>query len=421
MTLSNSQLTNNDKGRQFQIFVRVWATFGLLLFASTWKLWTPQSEFPQIPFFEFLVNVPGVIDWFASAIVGLSLITVILARTNRAEMVSMWSFICAASVLIALNQHRLQPWAYQFVVFAIIIATSKPKTAFLSMRWIVISIYVYSAISKFDYQFIHTVGQTMLSTLATFAGQDTSTWPDGLKQSLAMGFPASELLIGIGLAIPKTRRLAMTAAVLMHAILVLVLWNLNHSTGVLLWNLFFIAQAVLLFSVNRIKTNSSVDVEPVPTKQQRWQHGFVPSMVTLFVILFPATEPLRIYDHWPAWQVYAPRTSRARFEQFNAMIEPIPNVETPWNDLDSWSNTTLRVPVYPQARFQIGVLMAVQQRSAVAASRSIEVLSQSGRWGGNRSTTMLTGSDQLKMRASRFWLNTTARSFGKHSTKPSDN
>ena len=37
------------------------------LFAATWRLWTPQTVFPQIPFFAALRTVPGWIDWFALA------------------------------------------------------------------------------------------------------------------------------------------------------------------------------------------------------------------------------------------------------------------------------------------------------------------------------------------------------------------
>ena len=38
------------------VFLRVWACFGLALFAVTWKLWTPQNLYPQVPVFEVLVN-----------------------------------------------------------------------------------------------------------------------------------------------------------------------------------------------------------------------------------------------------------------------------------------------------------------------------------------------------------------------------
>ena len=41
------------------------AGFGLLLLAITWRLWTPQTEFPQIPFFSWLVDIPGFVDWVA--------------------------------------------------------------------------------------------------------------------------------------------------------------------------------------------------------------------------------------------------------------------------------------------------------------------------------------------------------------------
>ena len=57
------------------------AAFGLLLFAITWRLWTPQTEFPQIPFFGWLTEVPGFVDWIAAVGTLVGLLAMLL--TNR--------------------------------------------------------------------------------------------------------------------------------------------------------------------------------------------------------------------------------------------------------------------------------------------------------------------------------------------------
>ena len=69
----------------------------------------------------------------------------------------------------------------------------------------------------------------------------------------------------------------------------------------------------------------------------------------------------------------------------------------------AWSEETLFVPVYPQARFQLAVAMADLQNDEM--NYSIEFKGVADRWDGTRTTEILTGRDQMQMRASKFWLN----------------
>ncbi len=371
----------------------------MLLFASTWKLWTPQTEFPQIPFFEFLVDVPGWVDWVALTFVGVGLIACLIVKSPGRTQFALGTFVLASSVLIVLNQHRLQPWAYQFVIFAIIMATTSPKSAMKWMRWIAISIYIYSAISKFDYQFVHTVGDQMLATIFGIVGIDAEQMSDNLRNGIALSFPLTELAIGIALAFNRTRRIASYFGIAMHATLLVVLIVQVQLPGVLIWNLFFIATLLLLFN-NSCDQEHSVD----GLKENREPPlTFMATFAAAFVLIFPLTQPLGICDHWPAWQVYAPRTSRARIRQFSK-VEPI------WNDPSKWSQTELRAPVYPQARFQLAVAMATLEKQKNSNIHHIDVASASNWLTGSRMTESLSG-DQIEMQAERYRLNVKPRSF----------
>ena len=383
----------------------MWAGFALLLFVSTWKLWTPQTEFPQIPFFEFLIDVPGWVDWIALALLGLSLTVCLFVKPRSMVVAGLWLFAISVSVLILLNQHRLQPWAYQFLVFSIIMATARPRTAFAWMRWIAISIYLFSAISKFDYQFIHTVGDQMLWSLAGKIGLDSNAWSDQIRNGIVFCFPMAELLIGLALIIPRFRRFGLLAAVMMHLTLLAALVGHVNGFSVLIWNLFFIGQAVFLFgwSVEPETSETKIakdEAQAVRRKKPSYPLEFMATIASVFVMLFPLSQPLGICDHWPAWQVYAPRSSRAN-------IKSLTETDGVWTDLSAWSSV-LQTPVYPQARFQLAVLIAAQEKFAKASGRPIDVSGESDRWTGTRETDSLTG-DQVKMLVERFWLNTKPR------------
>ncbi len=393
---------------------RVWAGFALLLFASTWKLWTPQTEFPQIPFFEILIDVPGWVDWAALAIGGLSLTIGLFSSSRSRVLGSLWMFAIVVSLLVLLNQHRLQPWVYQLLAFAIIMAAARPCNAITWMRWIVISIYIFSAISKFDYQFIHTVGEEVLWWLADKFGVDTSAWSPWIRSRIVFSFPLAELLIGLGLMIPGIRRIAVFAAVMMHMTLLAALLGNVDGLSVIFWNLYFVVQAVLLFgnppnldAWQKTEATGTKTGEPRQLRSDADRTGYltepIAAVTAMFVLLFPLTQPFGICDHWPAWQVYAPRSSRARIVR----IDPTDGL---WADPSGWSEKTLRAPVYPQARFQLAISIAAQVRFPEANGLPIEVSGESDRWTGARPTELLTG-DQIRMQVERYWLNLKPRGF----------
>lgn len=389
--------TDSDE-RRLKILKQLMAGTALLLFLATWKLWTPQTEFPQIPFFEFLIHAPGWIDWIAIAFGVTGLVGCLIA--GQADRKPLWLFAASATILILLNQHRLQPWAYQFVVFAIIIASTPPKTALFWIRWIVISIYFYSAISKFDYQFVMTVGDGILTSLTNTLGLDARTWPPEIRNLVTIGLPLIELLVAVGLIFPRLRKTAVVTACLMHVSIFLTLLFAGHSLGVLIWNLYFIVQTPLLFW-NR-KSLFKNTQSPSRSFPLRW----LGPTLAIGVLAFPLTQPLGICDHWPAWQVYAPRTSRARVEYHKSSANSPAELSSPV----VWSNETLGVPVYPQARFQFAVSMASIAKHKDFRIFNIEVSSESNRLTGERSIQSLRG-DQIKMHAEKYWLNLKPRSI----------
>ena len=415
--------------RRLHLFSRVWAVLAIALIAVTWKLWTPQTSFPQIPFCEFLIHAPRWIDWIALAIVGLSLLACLFLKPRVDGLINtsvqqnpgsglswfrmrhLW-FSIAFALLILLDQNRLQPWAYHFVIIGLLIGLASPAKAISLIRLLAISIYIYSAISKFDYQFVHTVGDQMLSTILGFAGIETTNWSQELKSGLVLLLPTGELLVGIGLAIPRFRAFATVAAVGLHVALLVILgpWGLAHRPGVLIWNLFFISQALILFwqskpSIAQLAQPNHTELEKVPVVNPSPQSGRLPNhlaqLVAILALCFPLTQWIGICDHWPAWQVYSPSSSRAQLLNDRSASQ--------------WSLEELGVPIYPQARFQLAVASAAAEKSAKQNQHrgrgrfQIELRNQSNRFTGERTDEILTGADQFKMKKSRFWLNTRAR------------
>lgn len=396
---------------------RVWASFGLLLFLVTWRLWTPQTVMPQIPFFAVLTQLPGYVDWLAVAVAATSLLVSGVSNKEPVWRLAMMLFATATVVLILLDQHRFQPWAYQFVLFATIMANCRERLATRLMRWIVVSIYVYSAISKFDYQFLHSLGPQFLSTLTGFVGLASHDWSANSQAWIAALFPLGELVVGIGLLVSQTRRVAVFAAIGLHLLLLLILgpWGLAHQPGVLVWNLYFMAQAWLLFAEHKA-------IEVPATDDTSWRAAeYLCCCVTGVVIAFPVSESLGYCDHWAAWELYSPRSSRVQVAIHDSVLDRLPqniqrqlgpgNDENDWRQLyvDRWSLESLAVPIYPEDRFQLGIALALAEQFDLGLAIHVTQQSASDRWTGERDETTFVGDEQLKTAREPFLINVNAR------------
>ena len=404
------------------------AAFGLLLLAITWRLWTPQTEFPQIPFFGWLVDVPGMVDWIALLGTSTGLIALLFTSVRMAKP-ALGLFLISIVPLVLLNQHRLQPWAYLLIVTSWLLLCLPNKTCLTWLRRIVISIYLYSAISKLDYQFVFTVGDQILDVLAGFVGLE----PDGLPQwaqiLLVLCLPLTELLIGVLLLFPKAARSAGWLAIALHVNLLLVLGplGLNHQPGVLVWNGWFIVQAWLLFATGTPQASDSIeqDTEMTGPKPQPADLVWLGRLLAMFVILFPLTSvvspwlelPIKA-DHWTAWEVYAPRSSRATAwapkytQQWSVSPTNSPDLAVPiFRTPNQWSLDQLGVPVYPQDRFQVGCWLALFKQQSETTNRipMVIVSGTANRLTGERAETRINAPVAAQKYRNRLWFNTRPR------------
>ncbi len=353
-----------------------------------------------------------------------------LATSERRPLgrAALWLFAGCMAGMIALDQHRLQPWAYQFALIALVLATCDERRSFALLRWLAVSIYFWSALGKFDHVFLHGVGPQFLAVMAGWLGLSTEAWPEATRVMAAGVFPAGELLVAIGLAFRGTRPVAVAGAMLMHVGLLALLgpWGLNHQPGVLLWNVYFLVQAVLLFGpapsqTRQTETHNDNEQSSSPLEARRW--GLAETLIAL-ALLLPALETWRWWDAWPSWSLYSTRAERvvvlvhrlAAFrldEELQSFLRPA-EPESDWQELeiDRWSLQSLGVPLYPQARFQLGVAEAVGRRYELGGFIQAVELGMADRWTGQRPRKVHLGVDAITDAADEAWLNGRPRGQG---------
>jgi len=404
---------------------RVWAAALLGLVLLSWRLWLPSwaasaVEFPRVPLLT--LGQPMIAALESVGLAGLLVsLGVILVRKQVP-----WQAFAGVSLSLAClfltNQHRLQPWAYQGWLYGILFACLPPATARRFLIALTISIYAYSALGKFDQQFLRTVGPDLVAALVPWLDRGTEP-ADGLLSLAAAALPAAELGLAILLAIPRTRRLAGVAAIAMHSLLLVALGplGLGHSKAVLAWNVFLAAQAWLVF-VRPQPVEPSLSLMPSVGTWQRVGRTTAKLMV-LTALVLPLLERTGYWDHWLSWSLYSPHTSRVDVQVHRTALDSLPASageflrpsaeQDGWYELalDRWSLAQLAVPVYPQARFQLGGAQFLSRSLPSPDAIRIKIRGVADRRTGQRSELWLIGRRQIDAQADRYWLLPHADSF----------
>ena len=421
---------------------RVLQLMTLLLLAASWRLWIPQQLFPQIPLFTWAGKFPWACQW---AIVGTSILSLLIgfglswksnSQTQRASRCQLLLFAFSILLLFCIDQHRLQPWAYQAVLMFTVLACVQARRALTLLRLLTLSIYFYSAVSKLDYAFLHSMGQQFTETLLNLLGLSHWQWPEAIRLLVALAFPVGELLVAVLLAVPMTRMIGVYAALVMHGVLLLVLGPLgmNQQAGVLIWNVQFMLMAMLLF-YGKSKHNETVEGEEAVAEKGEEEtpdatglasrKAFNPPVwlslpvqgVMILTLLLPLLNTFGYWDHWLSWDLYSPGTSKTQIFLHTSDVEHLPTAwlkfaqenkgDPNWVQLrlDLWSLEELAVPIYPQARFQLGVAAAVSEKLPPDHDAWIIVSGPVDRFSGKRNQKTLKTRPQLQMALDQFWLN----------------
>lgn len=400
------------------------ALFTLLLVSVTWRIWLQQDAYPQIPLFGWARSAPRWIDvCLLIAMIASAIGT--WMPTASARRYGGLAFLISAALLVVLDQHRLQPWLYQLMILSVfaLLLVDRDYTAYA--RLLLVSIYLFSAWSKLDHQFLHTLGQQFSKELFGWLQINVENWSPNLRLAGAALFPVGELCVGIGLLAPKTRTLTSYVAIVLHLGLLLILgpWGLQHHYGVLTWNAFFIVQIWILFLNGPKSFDDDSNTERQPTEPSaNWKQWLCTG-----IVLLPLLEPVGLLDHWPAWQLYAPRNSRITMSVLESKLDSLPDELSElttgngfWRrvNLDRWSLESIGVPIYPQDRFQLGVAIAIAEKYGLGGGVQVELQSASSRWDGERKAQTLRSVDELRKSATHFRLNTSPRTTSTNADAP---
>ncbi|GAA5507103.1 hypothetical protein Rcae01_02558 [Novipirellula caenicola] len=391
----------------------------MVLVLVTFPLWRGSEPSLLVPMVSALGSLPSWMHWIALLLILVACVAIVATAESRHAWL-WWIVAVGFCVSFVLNQHRLQPWAYQSAIYAVVFATMDRETA---RRWLIplaASVYLYSGLGKLDYQFAHTVGQNFLAAVELPGiGNLADRFEHNVLAVIALLLPLSEALIAIGLLFRRTRRIAGFCVMLLHFSLVIMLgpWNLDHSAGVLFWNVLLIIQAWFLFLKPLAKPRESSPPPShadVPADAKSIGKRFAQAIVIL-AILMPVTERWGYWDHWTSWALYSPHSSRAEVQIHRSAMDQLPASMHPflvdddsdgWHRLQMnlWSLDRLNVPVYPQARFQLAVASRIAHLYDLSDSVRVIVKGVADRRSGAREERRSLGRNEIDGALQHFWI-----------------
>jgi len=397
------------------------ALFTACLMLSVWPLWTKHSrEFVQIPWLSMLCQIPTWVDQGLLVGVTGAIALLLFGRGHgRSQRIGCWLFVISLGGLVSLDQHRFQPWVCQFLIYGVLAAIANGPQILKSWRVIVLSIYFWSAISKLDVAFLTSHGQLLLSGMLQPLGVDFTFWPEQTRQSMALLFPAGELLVVLLLLSRRLRIAGLACSVVMHLILIWTLGlGLHHEWSVLIWNLFFIVQNLIVFGPWAFLPCPAT---PALMPLRFWTPQRALTSATAVAVMYPALELMGYCDHWPAWAVYSSRPAIVKVyleetaaENLPARLKPFLGTPQPLDDrlpfsLDAWSFQTCHCPVYPQLRYRLALLQGLLAGHVPESAVTVEIFKTPNRWTGSRDRLRLHNMKAVTAYCSQFLWNTNRR------------
>ena len=230
--------------------------------------------------------------------------------------------------------------------------------------------------------------------------------------AIRLRVPLGELAIAVALSFNRSRRWGVWASVALHLLLIVALGplGLKHKPGVLLWNLYFIAQNLILFQDAKATNGEAAASTKQPsTKNIAW--------LVLVAMLWPVGEAWNYCDHWPAWSVYAPRVEQTALfihqgeaarlpDSLQTFLKPVTG-DPNWLQLrlDHWSLESLDVPLYPQNRFQVAAAEGLVRQFGLTQARIVRY-SSANRWTGRRRDAWSQGLGEIERITADYWLGT---------------
>ncbi|HEY6231012.1 MAG TPA: hypothetical protein VIW64_07105 [Pyrinomonadaceae bacterium] len=321
------------------------------------KLWFGVGRtFPRVPL------VSGTPPFLAHAELPLSILLLaallISIFSKRSRYVT--TVVVVTLLLVMLDQNRLQPWVYQYVIMFALLACLKlgkgkrdnAPSILLANQLVVALLYFWSGTQKLNWSFGHEV---LPGLLARASIRPPAVVLSALPK-IAVVAAVIEMIIGIGLIVRRTRSMAVVLAVALHVVVLIMLVVARLNSVVWPWNAAMMVMVVLLFW--------KFDGSLVKKEFWKWRASHpalhLPKAVVLVCGFLPALSLAGWWDIYLSGALYSGNAPVAVVHVDDQVRSRLPSLAQrqmfttsrgesmlPFHE---WSMAELNVPPYPETR-----------------------------------------------------------------------
>ncbi|MDP2388048.1 MAG: hypothetical protein Q8M29_16860 [Bacteroidota bacterium] len=328
---------------------------GLLLSVlASWKLWTSNHLFPQVPFFNFGFSIGHPYDYILFGLFIASITGILLSRKPRTFIIIT---LVISTALVLFDQNRLQPWFYMYMLILGVLCfynwrVDEPKnyTAIYTSITIVIgAIYFWSGVQKLNPNFMSSTWEWFIKPLGKLFT------PEEMSFSYKMGYaiPYLEIAMGLGLFFEQTKRIIIPIAITMHIVILIILSPLFHNYNQTVWGWNF-CMALLIYFVFAGNTQNKY-------RQLAYLVEFKPIFLVFFIcVCLPVLNLFNKWDSYLSANLYSGNTTNANIYLSEKAKDKLPyyiqlftkkeNNELYTIQVRKWAMNEIGVPGYPETR-----------------------------------------------------------------------
>lgn len=291
-----------------------------------------------------LGQLPAIVAWMQLGF----LVVLILGNLFLQRRWIVGLIFCLLLWMCFQDQMRWQPWTYHYLLFFLPFCFSLGRQYLLYFRGIIITIYFWSGVHKFNSGFVEDVFPQFVDR---FMDADL-----GAMTQLGYALPMLEIALACLLMFSRTRRLAFVGVVVLHAMIFIFLDPLgdNRNSVVIPWNIAMVLFSYVLF----LRSPSGTSLADM------WSAlaGRVQLVILGAVLLLPLANFWDRWDDTLSFHLYSDQntlfciaieeseTKKLQMD-FKEMRVMIPGLEGGIIlDVNKWAMIELNVPVPPQKR-----------------------------------------------------------------------
>ncbi|MGZ3885337.1 MAG: hypothetical protein ACXVP0_01250 [Bacteroidia bacterium] len=335
-------------------FVKIVTASGMLVsMLLSLNLWGGQRWLPTCPVIEgWYVQPPY--DYAFIAIEAV-LLLMLLFNTPWPRLIMLFVLLLN-TVLVLLDQNRLQPWFYLYnTIFLVLLFynwridnSNTYHSFFIILQLCISAVYVFSGLQKLNPNFVNEAYGWFIKPLSGFVSERQMA----VLVKTGRIVPYVEMFIGFGLLIKPLRFLAVPLLVITHVSILLLMgpFGNNYNSVVWPWNVAMILLVLLLFSGSTMERYYSIT------------HLFNIPVFYVVMALFwflPASNLWNYWDTYLSFSLYSGNNHSAKIILSDKAYSRLPYYVRHYVHEEAglhmlypkqWCIHELNAPLYPEKR-----------------------------------------------------------------------